>query len=245
MRQRAPEIVDVIRAPQGTDLVEDRHRLGRQLLVAQKRNGPHQTSAMTRAGPPVPPRTLGAPTISVAPAAGIGVETRQALDPVAAARQPGVMRREIRRWPVIERQRVDRDADRLRSAPAASASPRCGSRGNAGPPRAHRHRGSHRCRPCAAQPEFIATQAPSGIGPWAAIQAVEVVGRDLRVAILGRPRADVDHAQRAGQACDRDLVHRLPVGREMQRRVDMGAGVLVDRQLVEVEAVVAMLNCLS
>ena len=37
-------------------------RFRRELVIARKRHRPHQTSAITRAGPPVPPRKLPAPT---------------------------------------------------------------------------------------------------------------------------------------------------------------------------------------
>src|SRR5690606_33661268 len=70
MGQRAPEVVDVVGLPLFTDVVEGGEGLGPRLIVAQQGNGRHQTTAITRAGPPVPPLCLGAPMKTVAPFAG-------------------------------------------------------------------------------------------------------------------------------------------------------------------------------
>ena len=94
-----------------------------------------------------------------------------------------------------------------------------GRDGFAGPARMHRHAGAVRDRAVRIDP------------------GLQVVGRDLRVPILGGPRGDVDHAERHDEVADGDLVDRGAIGGEVQRGVDMGGGVFVHRQVQQVEAV--------
>jgi hypothetical protein len=75
-------------------------------------------------------------------------------------------------------------------------------------------------------------QRPVLVGP-----RLDVVGRQLRVRIAIRLGADVDHGERRDQILDREFADALAVSGEMQWRVDMGAGVLDNPPLRDVEAV--------
>ena len=83
----------------------------------------------------------------------------------------------------------------------------------------------------------MATQALFGMGPLAATHALTIVGRHLGIRIGRGLLADVDDRERHDEIVDRNLGHALAVGREMQRRVDVGAGVLVDPPLDQIELV--------
>src|SRR5690606_37212399 len=70
MGERAPEIVDEVGLALRPDVVEDGAGLGPRRPVGENRDHRHQTTAMIRAGPPVPVLCLGAPMKIVAPLAG-------------------------------------------------------------------------------------------------------------------------------------------------------------------------------
>jgi len=73
---------------------------------------------------------------------------------------------------------------------------------------------------------------------------LDVVRRHLRVGIVGRLRADVDDDQRRHEVLDRQFGHRLAVGRKVQRRVDVRAGVLGEPPFVQVEGVFLVVELL-
>jgi hypothetical protein len=177
MGQRAPEIVDEIGAAHGTDVVEDGPRLGEgSASSVDRRPSPSDQRQKARQGPPVPPRTLGAPTISVAPAAG---SMRRAPRGTRSRSGPPAARRSGWRnppRPVVERQRVDRHRDGGRLLQQHLR--RLDVKAREMQPARARRIGAAEIggADLAAQPEFIATQAPSGIGPFAAIQAVRSSG---------------------------------------------------------------------
>ncbi len=89
----------------------------------------------------------------------------------------------------------------------------------------------------ASQPECIATSAPAGMRPCCFSHSSEIVDRDERVGIFRGTVGDVDDHQRRDQAIDGKAIARHRAGDEMRRRVDVRAGVLVERHLVVRESV--------
>jgi hypothetical protein len=156
-----------------------------------------QTSAKMRAGPPVPPRTLGAPTISVAPAAGIGRAprgTRSRSGPSAARRNGSRNRPRARDRATGCRPRWTARRLSISICVASTWKPgKCSE-----PPRRIAPRNSS-VPTFPAQPEFIATQAPSGCRHWRRSTPVRSSGVTCVSAVLRRAGADVDDAKRTGE----------------------------------------------
>ena len=82
----------------------------------------------------------------------------------------------------------------------------------------------------------MATQAPSGTGPFAATLAFDVVRRYLCVGVFRSARRDVDDYQRADRALHRHFVDRGAIRGAVERCVDLRAAVLVGVQREQVEA---------
>ena len=67
--------------------------------------------------------------------------------------------------------------------------------------------------------------------------STQIVGCDLRVRVIFGLGGNVDHTKRNNEVCNRDFIHRLAIGREMQRRVDVRSSVFVDGKVEQVEPV--------
>src|SRR5262249_7906387 len=67
----------------------------------------------------------------------------------------------------------------------------------------------------------------------------EIVRRHLRVRVLGCPLGNIDHAERGDQRVDRDGRGINSLSREMERRVDMRAGMFNETPFIHIEAVFA------
>mmetsp|Transcript_1577 Transcript_1577/g.3054 ORF Transcript_1577/g.3054 Transcript_1577/m.3054 type:complete len:239 (-) Transcript_1577:102-818(-) len=162
------------------------------------------------------------------------VQSGEAFDPESSRWQPGIVGGEISRYSVIERERVDGD----RACPrleqhlrrlgvetrimlrGAIKSPERIAADLGGPARMHRDTGAVR-------------DIAIGVDPRR-----DVVGRHTCIRVAFGTRRDIDHAERCHEVGDRDLVNRRAIGAEMQWRIDMGSGVLIHREVEEVEAII-------
>jgi hypothetical protein len=73
----------------------------------------------------------------------------------------------------------------------------------------------------------------------------QIVDRDKRVGILRRARGDRDDSERRNETIDRKAVGRQSAGDEMQGRVHVGAGVLIERHFVREEPVFLIVEPLT
>ena len=180
-------------------------------------------------------RVLGRADDQRRPGGGDGAEVGDALDPPAVRRQPGIVGGEVGREPEVERQRVHRDAGHVRlfdqhlrrlDVKAGEVHLALGvgvaelrRRHMRSPARVHRHAGARGDRAVGSDP------------------GLEVIGGDLRIGVRRRLGADIDDAERHHEAFGRDRIHRQAVGRKVQRRIHVRAGVFVDADFLQVEAV--------
>jgi len=168
------------------------------------------------------------------PRRGHRIQIGQTFDAPAVLRQPGVMRREIGRDAMIQRQRIAGDARRpgfqqhLRRFDMKAGEvhlalgigiAELGIIHKGTPARIHRHAGAIRDRAIGGNP------------------GLQIIGRNLRIRIFGGACTNIHDAKRHDQVLHRNLVHGRPIGREMQRRVHMRARMLIHPLFLEVEAV--------
>ena len=170
------------------------------------------------------PSLWAAPTTIVAPDGRHLVEIGDVLDPPAPRGQPELVRLEIARGPVIERERIDRKAGDA----ALLDQPFGGLRMDAG----KMHRAGSPCRriralvTCCAQPEFIATQQFSGRRTVLFLPIGEVLARRADSRHCARPwrrRRPPRAARPAARARSSPPSRRVRI---VERRIDMGPGML-------------------
>ena len=78
--------------------------------------------------------------------------------------------------------------------------------------------------------------ASSGSGPfWTS--SLDVVGRNRAIGIVLSALRNADDRERYNEIVDRQHIHAMPIGREMQRRVHVRAGVLDDHPTIDVELI--------